>query len=170
MKAMVDDLLDLAKLEARSFALQLQPVDSRHMIEEALRIASPLAEAKQITMTAQLIDSPSVEADPERIFRVLSNLIGNAIKFSPVGGPILVRAECSGGELLITVVDHGPGIAADALPHVFDRYWKAQPASQVGSGLGLYIAKGIVEAHGGRIWAECSAGSTRFTFTLPLTR
>ena len=140
------------------------------MVEEALRIASPLAEAKRITMTAQLIDPPSMEADPERIFRVLSNLLGNAIKFSPVRWHDSVRAERSGAELSTTVVDHGPGIAADALPHVFDRYWKAQPASQVGSGLGLYIAKGIVEAHGGRIWAECSAGSTRFVFTLPLVR
>jgi chemotaxis family two-component system sensor kinase Cph1 len=170
MKAMVDDLLDLAKLEAQSFALRLQPVDSRQMVEEALRIASPLADARKVTMTAELIDAPSVEADSERIFRVLSNLLGNAIKFSPAGAPILVRAECSGEELLITVVDHGPGIAANDLPHVFDRYWKAKPASKVGTGLGLYIAKGIVEAHGGRIWAECSAGSTRFTFTLPLAR
>jgi chemotaxis family two-component system sensor kinase Cph1 len=170
MKAMVDDLLDLAKLEAQTFALQVHPVDSRQMVEEALRIASPLAEAKQIRMTAELIDAPSVEADPERIFRVLSNLVGNAIKFSPKAATISVRAESSGGELLITVIDHGPGIAADALPHVFDRYWKVQKANQVGSGLGLYIAKGIVEAHGGRIWAECSDGSTRFTFALPLTR
>jgi two-component system, chemotaxis family, sensor kinase Cph1 len=170
MKAMVDDLLDLAKLEAQSFALQLQPMDSRQMVEDALHTASPLAEAKQIRMTAELIDSPSLKADSERIFRVLSNLLGNAIKFSPVGATISVRAECNGGELLITVIDHGPGIAADALPHVFDRYWKVQKASKVGSGLGLYIAKGIVEAHGGRIWAACSDGSTRLTFALPLTR
>ncbi len=169
MKAMVDDLLELAKLEAQSFTLQLQVVDSRQMVEEALRIASPLAEAKRVSMTAQLIDSPSLQADPERIFRVLSNLLGNAIKFSPVGGTVLVRAERSGRELLITVIDNGPGIAADDLPHVFDRYWTAQPASKIGSGLGLYIAKGIVEAHGGRIWAECSAGTTRFAFALPLS-
>jgi signal transduction histidine kinase len=170
MKAMVEDLLDLAKLEAQGFALQLQPLDCRHMVEEALRVASPMADAKRITIETHMIDAPSLEADPERIFRVLSNLLGNAIKFSPVGETITVRTERSDGELATTVVDHGPGIAADALPHVFERYWKAQPASQVGSGLGLYIAKGIVEAHGGRIWAECSDGSTRFTFTLPLTR
>ena len=96
---------------------------------------------------------------------MLSNLLGNAIKFSPEGGTITVRAERRGDELLITVVDTGPGIAADELPHVFDRYWKARPASQVGAGLGLYIAKGIVEAHGGRIWAESSAGGARLIFT-----
>jgi two-component system, chemotaxis family, sensor kinase Cph1 len=168
MKAMVDDLLDLARLEAHDFALHLQAVESRRMVEEALATASPLAEAKRINLAAQLIDPPSLEADPERIYRVLSNLLGNAIKFSPAGATITVRAECRGGELLITVTNPGPGIAADALPHVFDRYWKAQPANQVGAGLGLYIAKGIVEAHGGRIWAESLAGSNRFIFTLPL--
>jgi signal transduction histidine kinase len=100
---------------------------------------------------------------------VLSNLLGNAIKFTPEGGNITLRAERCGDELWITVVDTGPGIAADHLPHVFERYWKARPASRVGEGLGLYIAKGIVEAHGGRIWAESSNGA-RLTFTLPLTR
>ncbi|HTL39052.1 MAG TPA: ATP-binding protein [Kofleriaceae bacterium] len=169
MKAMVDDLLDLAKLESHTFALHLEPVDSRRVVEEALRVASPLADAKRITVEAQLIDSPGLNVDAERIFRVLSNLVGNAIKFSPAGATVTVRTERSGAELLTTVVDHGPGIAADALPRVFERYWKAQQASKVGSGLGLYIAKGIVEAHGGRIWAECSGGSTRFMFTLPLT-
>ena len=170
MKALIDDLLDLAKIEAQRFALNLQSVESRAMLEEALLAAAPLAEAKRITLAAKLIDSPRLEADPERIFRVLSNLLGNAIKFTPEGGNITVRAERCGDELLITVVDTGPGIAADELPHVFERYWKARPASQSGTGLGLYIAKGIVEAHGGRIWAESSNGGARLTFTLPLTR
>ena len=168
MKAMVDDLLDLARLEAQDFALHLQAVESRRMVEEALVTASPLAEARRIKIDAQFIDPPRLEADPERIYRVLSNLLGNAIKFSPAGATITVCARRSGGELSITVANPGPGIAAEALPHVFDRYWKGQPANQVGAGLGLYIAKGIVEAHGGRIWAESSAGSTRFIFTLPL--
>ena len=170
MKALIEDLLDLARIEAQRFALHLQSVESRVMVEEALLAASPLAEAKRITLAAELIDSPRLEADPERILRVLSNLLGNAIKFTPEGGNITVRAERRGDELLITVVDTGPGIAADQLPHVFERYWKARPASQIGAGLGLYIAKGIVEAHGGRIWAESSTGGARLTFTLPLTR
>src|SRR6185369_17454533 len=152
------------------FGLNLQSVESRVMLEEALLAASPLAEAKRITLTGELIDSPKVEADAERIFRVLSNLLGNAIKFTPEGGNITVRAERCGDEFWITVRDTGPGIAADELPHVFERYWKARPASQSGAGLGLYIAKGIVEAHGGRIWAESSAGGARLIFTLPLTR
>ena len=170
MKALIEDLLDLARIEAQRFALHLQSVESRVLLDEALLAASPLAEAKRITLAVELIDSPRLEADPERIFRVLSNLLGNAIKFTPEGGTITVRAEPRGDELLITVIDTGPGIAADHLPHVFERYWKARPASQAGAGLGLYIAKGIVEAHGGRIWAESSAGGARLIFTLPLTR
>jgi signal transduction histidine kinase len=170
MQALIDDLLDLARIETQRFGLNLQSVESRVMLDEALLAASPLAEAKRITLAGELIDSPKVEADSERIFRVLSNLLGNAIKFTPEGGNITVRTERCGDELWITVVDTGPGIAADELPHVFERYWKARPASKSGAGLGLYIAKGIAEAHGGRIWAESSNCGARLTFTLPLTR
>jgi light-regulated signal transduction histidine kinase (bacteriophytochrome) len=170
MKALIEDLLDLARIETQRFALHLQSVESRVLLDEALLAALPLAEAKRIAFTVDLIDSPRLEADPERIFQVLSNLLGNAIKFTPEGGAIAVRAVRRGDELLITVVDTGPGIAADHLPHVFERYWKARPASQAGAGLGLYIARGIVEAHGGRIWAESSVDGARLIFTLPLTR
>jgi len=168
MKALIDDLLDLARIETQRFALHLEAVDSRAMVEEARLAASATAEAKQITLANESIDSATVKADPERIFRVLTNLIDNAIKFTPEGGTITVRVERRGDELLITVRDTGPGIAVDQLPHVFDRYWKGRPASQVGAGLGLYIAKGIVDAHGGRIWAESSTGGAKLSFTLPL--
>ena len=136
MQALIDDLLDLARIEAKRFELNLQSVESRVMLDEALLAAAPLAEAKRITLSAELIDSPRLEADSERIFRVLSNLLGNAIKFTPEGGNITVRAERCGDELWITVVDTGPGIAADQLPHVFERYWKARPASQRRDGPG----------------------------------
>jgi chemotaxis family two-component system sensor kinase Cph1 len=171
MKALTDDLLDLASIEAKRFSLHLKSVESREVVEEAMLAASPLAEAKRITLAVELLDMPRVEADPERIFRVLSNLLGNAIKFTPDGGHITVRAERTGDHLSIAVKDTGPGIAADQLPHVFDRYWKAQSSSQAGAGLGLYIASGIVEAHGGKIWAESPAGGgATLTFTLPLAR
>jgi light-regulated signal transduction histidine kinase (bacteriophytochrome) len=170
MKALIDDLLDLAKIETGRFTLHLQSIESRVLLDEALMVASALTEAKRITLAVDLIDLPRLEADPERIFRVLSNLLGNAVKFTPEGGTITVRAAQRGDELLIAVIDTGPGIAADHLPHVFERYWKGRPASAAGAGLGLYIAKGIVEAHGGRIWAESSAGGARLIFTLPLTR
>jgi signal transduction histidine kinase len=170
MKALIEDLLDLARIETQRFTLHLQSVESRVLLDEALLAALPLAETKRITLAVDLIDLPRLEADPERIFRVLSNLLGNAVKFTPEGGTITLRAAPRGDELMITVIDTGPGIAADHLPHVFERYWQARPASQAGAGLGLYIARGIVEAHGGRIWAESSAGGAMLIFTLPLTR
>jgi len=142
----------------------------RDIIDEALAVASPVAETKRITLAVESIDSPKVKVDPERMLRVLTNLIDNATKFTPVGGAITIRTERRDAEVLITVRDTGPGIATDHLPHVFDRYWKGRPASQVGTGLGLYIAKGIVAAHGGRIWAESSTGGARLSFTLPCAR
>jgi len=170
MKSLTDDLLDLASIEAHRFVLHLRSVESRELVDEALLVASPLAQAKQITLTLELIEVPRLEADPERMFRVLSNLLGNAIKFTPEGGTITIRTEHRDDDLWISIADSGPGIAPDQLPHLFERYWKGQSTSQSGSGLGLYIARGIVEAHGGRIWAESSDGGARFTFTLPLAR
>jgi len=170
MKALTDDLLDLASIEANRFALRLRPVESRELVEDALLAASPLAEAKRLTLAVELIDVPRLEADPERIFRALSNLLGNAIKFTPEGGTITIRTERRGDDLSIAVSDTGPGIAADQLLHIFDRYWKVQSTSQAGAGLGLYIASGIVEAHGGKIWAEPAAEGARFIFILPLAR
>ena len=170
MKALTDDLVDLASIEAHRFTLHLQSVESRELVEDGLLAAAPLAEAKRITLATELIDVPRLEADPERMFRVLSNLLGNAIKFTPEGGTVTVRAERRGNDLSIAVADTGPGIGADQLPHIFERYWKAPSTSHSGAGLGLYIANGIVEAHGGKIWAESSAGGARFTFVLPLAR
>jgi len=170
MKALIEDLLDLARIETQRFTLHLQSIESRVLLDEALLAALPLAESKRITLAGDLIDLPRLEADSERLFRVLSNLLGNAVKFTPEGGTVTLRAAPRGDDLLVTVIDTGPGIAADHLPHVFERYWQARPASQAGAGLGLYIAKGIVEAHGGRIWAESSAGGASLIFTLPLTR
>jgi two-component system, chemotaxis family, sensor kinase Cph1 len=170
MQALTDDLLDLGSIEAHRFALRLTSVESRALLEDALLAASPLAEAKPITLAVELIDLPRLEADPERIFRVLSNLLGNAIKFTPEGGVVTIRAERRGDDLSIAVADTGPGIAEDQLPHVFDRYWRAPSTNHPGVGLGLYIARGIVEAHGGKIWAEAAADGARFTFILPLAR
>jgi signal transduction histidine kinase len=99
---------------------------------------------------------------------VLSNLVGNAIKFTPERGTISVRAEAENQEIRVTVADTGPGIPPDQLANVFDRYWQARRSDQEGSGLGLFIAKGIVEAHGGRIWTEAHPGAgATFIFVLP---
>jgi two-component system, chemotaxis family, sensor kinase Cph1 len=170
MKALTDDLLDLATIEAHRFALHLQLVETRGLVEEASQIASALAQAKRIALVTQLIDTPRLQADPERILRVFSNLLGNAIKFTPEGGKITVRAERRGDDLSIAVADTGPGIPAENLPHLFDRYWKAAGTNKPGSGLGLYIASGIIEAHGGKLSAESSSAGARFIFTLPIAQ
>ena len=170
MRALTDDLLDLARIEADRFVLHLESVPSRSMVEAAVREAARLAEAKDITLRTEVIDAPRVEADPGQVVRVLSNLVGNAIKFSPGQGAVTIRAECRDGELMIAVMDTGPGIPTDHLPHLFDRYWQPRRRRQTGAGLGLYIARGIVEAHGGRIWAESSTAGAKLTFTLPLAR
>jgi light-regulated signal transduction histidine kinase (bacteriophytochrome) len=170
MISLTNELLDLASIESHRVQLHLQLVESRKLVEDAPWSASPPAKAKGITLAVELMDTPSLNADPERIFRVLSNLLGNAIKFTRDRGTITVRTERRGDDLSIAVADTGPGIAADQLPHVFERYWKGTSTTARGSGLGLYIARGIVEAHGGKIWAESSAAGARFTFTLPLAR
>jgi len=170
MIALIDDLLDLAKIEAGRFALrpQAEPVDA--MLEEALALLRPLAEAKGVALREESEPGLRVQADRERFFQVLSNLVGNAIKFTPAGGRICVRARATGSEALFAVSDTGPGVAAQDIPRLFDRYWQAPKKRSQGSGLGLYIAKGIVEAHGGRIWAErADEGGAAFKFTLPLS-
>jgi signal transduction histidine kinase len=108
-------------------------------------------------------------ADPERIQQTLSNLVGNAIKFSPAGSKIVVLARKHAEEIIISVIDKGRGIASEHLPRVFDRYWQSSRTDRQGAGLGLAISKGIVEAHGGRIWLESVPGQgTTVSFTLPL--
>jgi signal transduction histidine kinase len=110
-----------------------------------------------------------VLADGSRVLQVLSNLVGNAIKFTPDGGSVRIACAADGESARFSVTDTGPGIPPEQIPQLFGRFWQADSADRRGVGLGLSIAKGIVEAHGGRIWVESrvGAGST-FHFTLPL--
>src|SRR5690606_39910793 len=117
--------------------------------------------------------TPPVLADRERVLQVFSNLIGNALKFTGEAGRVMVEATAQGAEVRFAVADTGVGIEPDALPHIFDRFWKAkrEGGDGPGIGLGLAICKGIVEAHGGRIWAESEPGNgTTVHFTLPTSR
>ncbi|MHB1416804.1 MAG: sensor histidine kinase, partial [Chloroflexota bacterium] len=113
---------------------------------------------------------PPVLADPERVERVVVNLVTNALKYSTPGKPVVVRVQPSDGEAMVSVIDEGPGISSEELPHLFQRYRRAAAGNKAGGlGLGLYIARLIVEAHGGRIWVESEVGKgSTFSFTLPL--
>jgi Signal transduction histidine kinase len=109
-----------------------------------------------------------VSSDRERVLQVFANLIGNAIKFTPKGGAIRILAGVEDSNIRFIVADTGPGIPPEHLNHVFDRYWQAKSTAKLGTGLGLSIAKGIVEAHGGRIWVESPPNQgAQFNFTLP---
>ncbi|QRK05704.1 GAF domain-containing protein [Archangium violaceum] len=170
MNTLIRDLLDLAKIEAGRFSVELKPEELESLLEECLEIFNPLAEQKRISIS-QKVSQPEmlVRADRDRIFQVLSNLIGNAIKFTPEGGSIQLTIEPEGKAARFAVRDTGPGIPKEQLPNLFNRYWQAKKRAREGTGLGLYIAKGIVEAHGGQLWVESQVGSgSTFFFTLPV--
>ena len=112
-------------------------------------------------------DIRDMHADQDRMVQVLCNLVGNALKFARPPGPVSLEARAVDEGVLFTVRDNGPGIAAEDLPRLFDRFWQRDPAAAGGAGLGLAIAKGIVEAHAGRIWVESAPGATAFHFTVP---
>ncbi len=169
MDALIHDLLDLARIEAGRFAVQRRTEPLDEMLAEALIILRPLAEAKGVLLVEEADTGLEVLADRERIFQVLSNVVGNAIKFTPPGGRIVLRAGAEHGHARLEVTDTGPGLAPEHAAQVFNRYWQAAKTAREGTGLGLYIARGIIEAHRGRIWVErAEQGGAAFIFTLPL--
>ena len=170
--ALIQDLLDVTRLEAGRLTVARRNVAPAPLVEAALYSMRTLAESSGVELTASYDDDlPLVYADPERVTQLLSNLVGNALKFTPAGGRVEVRVQPYGDGALVSVVDTGEGIPADQLPHVFDRFFQvtsSRMASRHGAGLGLPIARGIVEAHGGTIWIESAAGrGTTVRFTLP---
>jgi len=168
MDALIRDLLDVNRLDAGQLSIAAQPVDPATLLLESLQTLRPLVEARGIHLDLQIETGlPNVMADRERIQQTLSNLVGNAIKFSPNGSKIAVIARRNTGGVVISVLDNGKGIAPEQLPRVFDRYWQSSRTDRQGAGLGLAIAKGIVETHGGRIWIESKPGEgTTASFTL----
>ena len=193
MDALIRDLLDVNRLDSGKLVISSAPVDPSVLLTDSLETLRPLVEAeigahrtagtqavqitgadvlveeKGISLDLQIEDKlPKVMADRERIQQALSNLVGNAIKFSAAGSTIVVVPRREADEVVISVVDNGKGIAAEQLPRVFDRYWQSSRTDRQGAGLGLAIAKGIVEAHGGRIWIESTPGKgTTASFSLP---
>lgn len=170
MDRLIRDLLEVGRLDA-GHTLPVQPrcADVAPCIREACDAHEALAAAASVLLDCDVPDAlPAVEADCDRILQVLSNLIGNAVKFTPPGGRILVSARAECGDVVVSVADSGPGLDDDEQARIFEPYWQARRTASLGAGLGLKIAKAIVEAHGGRIWIESAPGEgTTFRFSLP---
>lgn len=165
---LIRDLLEVNAIETGRFTLAKRRVEPADLILTALESQQSLAaEASVIIATDLSPELPPFEADEERLLEVLENLIGNAVKFTSAGGTVTVGATLAANAICISVKDSGSGISPEELPHIFDRFWQAKKTERRGTGLGLTICKGIVEAHGGRIWAESTLGvGTTVSFTI----
>jgi len=175
LSRLVDDLRELALADAGQLRLNLQRTDVAQVVRATCDSLSLAAEAQNVTLTGQVPDDlPTVQADPDRLAQVLRNLLVNALRHTPPGGSVTVTASLTNGAVEVAVADTGEGIGPEDLPHVFDRFWSADPSRARadrwagGTGLGLSIAQSLVQAHGGRIWAESApGGGATFRFTLP---
>ncbi len=170
MRRLVQDLLDLSRIEAGQLSIRQDRISLMALVKEACTLFQPQAEAKGVRLECSVAeDLPPVAGDRHRVLQVLQNLVGNALKFVPAGGAITVSAEWQDDVIRVNVADTGAGIADDDLTKVFDRFWRADRRDGGGVGLGLAVAKGIVEAHGGRIGARSQLGAgSIFYFTLPV--
>jgi PAS domain S-box-containing protein len=169
MNRLINDLLDVTSMEAGRLSIEPTPVSACQIISDSVEAHRALADSSSLDLRLDAAPSlPDVWADRERLLQVFENLIGNAVKFTEPGGRITVGAAPGQGEDVFWVSDTGRGISADDVPHVFDRFWQAHRTGHRGAGLGLPIVKGIVEAHGGRIWVESAPGrGATFAFTIP---
>ncbi|AUX40675.1 uncharacterized protein SOCE26_020760 [Sorangium cellulosum] len=169
MSRLINDLVDVVSIESGKLASTMDRGDALALLVETVETFRPVASEKEIAVELEVAErSLPADFDPERILQVLSNLMMNSIKFTPPGGKIRVRGERAGGELRVSVSDTGPGVPSDMLEIVFERFWQIGKKDRRGLGLGLYICKNIIEAHGGRIWVESRMGEgSTFSFTIP---
>jgi signal transduction histidine kinase len=169
MNRLIEDLLDTVHLQSGKLSLDLEDIEVCALLRQADETFRPMAQKRRIELTSTAPDTPIwVRADPLRVSQVLGNLLGNALKFTPDSGRVEYGATAVDGEIAFHVSDTGPGIPPEQRVHLFEQFWQARRNDKRGVGLGLTIAKGIVDAHGGRIWCDSvvGAGST-FSFTLP---
>ena len=171
MRRLIRDLLDVSAIEAGRLSVERQGEAPATIVAAAARMLGTAFTERSIALELSVPDDlPLVDVDAARIEQVLMNLLGNAVKFTPPGGRITIRATPNASRLEMSVADTGIGIPVEEQAHVFERFWQARHSSRRrGAGLGLAIAKGIVEAHGGRIWVTSAPGKgSTFAFTLPL--
>jgi signal transduction histidine kinase len=175
LSLLIDDLFELAQLEAGGLRLEIRPNSLPDLLSDTLESFSELAARQGVTLEGTV--DPAVDLvpmDTQQIGRVLSNLVGNALRHTPAGGAVCVQAAAMAERVEVEILDSGEGIDAQDLPHIFERFYrgeKSRSRATGGAGLGLAIAKGVVEAHGGHIGVESAPGQgTRFYFSLPRTR
>jgi signal transduction histidine kinase len=169
MQDLITRLLDAARLDAgQPLVMDPRPEPLEALTAEALALVEPLAASKGVRLEHAVPPGLEVCCDRPRVLQVLANLLGNALKFTPAGGTVTLSATPDADFMRVCVRDTGPGIPRAQQAHLFERHWQARDTAHQGSGLGLYIACGIVTAHGGRIWVDSDEGhGTTFTFTLP---
>jgi len=171
MNAMIMDLVDTTRLEAGQLRMDCLSVDLRSYVHD---LKGRLADVLEMDRVRVEIPEglPRVSADPDRLERIFTNLLSNALKYSPPDAEVRVTAERQDGMVVVSVIDRGAGIPLEDLPHLFERFYRARGTRKTeGLGLGLYITRMLVEAHGGKIWVEKRArqGGARFSFTLPVS-
>ena len=171
MNRLISDLIDVASIDAGKLSISKVTEDAAALVDEAIELFRGPASAKNVTLDAEITVRPFLaELDHDRLIQVLANLLTNSIKFTPSGGHIKLRLKQEGDDLCVTVADNGAGIPDNMLEAVFQRFWQVGKNDRRGLGLGLYITRCIVDAHGGKIWAESKLGEgSTFHFTLPLT-
>jgi histidine kinase len=177
LNRLVNDLQELSRVEAHAYQLDIRPVDATTLVRTVTKRLSPHAESKRITLDFELPpDLPHVLAGEDRAVQVLTNLTGNALQYTPEGGRVTIFAKRSSNKIQFSIRDTGIGIPPEHISHIFDRFYRVDKSRSRqaggGSGIGLTIARALIEAHGGRIWVE-SAGERQgsiFAFTLPIEK
>ena len=169
LSMLVDDLFELARIDAGALTLEMHRLPVGPIVSSSLRGVEAEARSRHVTLAAEVDDDVTARFAPEKVERVLMNLLTNALRHTPSDGAVAVRVEPHPGEVQVAVEDSGEGLDAEAQERMFERFWRGDQArSARGAGLGLAIARGLVEAHGGRIWAEDrEGGGARVCFTLP---
>ena len=170
MDRLIGDLLDFALLQEGRMTIERQPVGAASIAQESVEMLKPLAATKEIRLDGYAEDDLLLDGDRDRVLQILSNIVGNAIKFAPEKSSVALRVGRSGDDGLFAVSDTGPGMTEEDVSRIWNRFWQAKRGrAHGGVGLGLSIAKGLVEAHRGRIWVDSREGvGTTFYFTIPL--
>ena len=169
MDRLIQDLLSASRIEAGRLSLELRSHDVLGIVSDAEELFAPIAAQRSIHLSSEVPEGPCpLRCDRDRLLQVVSNLVDNALKFTPEGGTVTVTLRCLDDAVLLAVADTGPGIHTEQLPHIFEKHWSGRGKARADAGLGLYIVKGIVTAHGGTIQVDTKPGAgTTFSIALP---